>query len=583
VKTAELNSIWSYLIIEELVRNGVTQFCISPGSRSTPLTVAVAKNKRLKPIICYDERGAAYFSVGYARATGKPAALICTSGTAVANYFPAVIEASQDRIPMIILSADRPPELRDTGANQTIDQVKIFGGYVNWHFDLPAPDENLPLQSILTTIDQAVYRSFGTSSGPVHLNCMFREPLISDKNTLPVINTPELNNWKISQKPFTTYHRGISNCSESQYELIASHINTTNNGLLIIGRLNSKVEIDAVRKFAMKLNWPVFADITSGLRFDNDIHNLINYYDLLLHSATVTKQLSPEMIIQIGDQFVSKRLLTFLNSLQPQKYFLINDSNKRYDPMHIITDRIEADIPHFCNTLSKMVKTQKMKNMLNDIVEKNNQIGHLIANSIDSGAALSEISVTRIISKLIPKNTGLFLASSMPIRDMDMYAGKNDNFISVGSNRGTSGIDGTIASAAGFAGGLQKPVTLIIGDLAFIHDLNSLALIVSTKYPVIIIVINNHGGGIFSFLPISQQIDVFEKYFGTPHSFHFEYAAKLFHLDYLNPKTVKEFKTQYQTTIHSKKSAIIEIESNREENYRLHKQFESKIRELLGS
>ena len=275
-----MNQLWGYLIVEELVRNGIDYFVISPGSRSTPLTVAVARHPQAQNTICLDERGAAFHAIGYARATGKPAVLICTSGSAAANYFPAAIEAATDHVPMIVLSADRPPELRQTGANQTINQVRLYGSYPVWQFDLPCPTAEIEPQMVLTTIDLAVSRSQQAPGGIVHLNCMFREPLAP---TDAPINIPEsLVQWQKKSAPYTRYVRKLTSPAELEIQSLIETIQQTGKGVLVVGQLKSVAEINAVSRLAAQLNWAVFADIQSGLRLSCDLPNLVHYFDLLL-------------------------------------------------------------------------------------------------------------------------------------------------------------------------------------------------------------------------------------------------------------------------------------------------------------
>lgn len=568
------NSYWSSLIVEELIRLGCDYFCISPGSRSTPLTIAVAKNKKSVTKIFYDERGAAYHALGYGKARGKPAILICTSGTATANYYPAIIEAKQDSIPLIVLTADRPPELRATGANQTIDQVKMFGDYVNWFFELPTPDLDIPPQFVLTTVDQVVFKSMHLSKGPVHINCMFREPFFPDAE---IFLNEILQKWQNSDKPFAIYRNPKI---QLQPDLeISSQINSSKRGIIIAGKMESLIDSQAVLKFARQLNWPVFADITSGLRM-MESELIIEYFDLALLSDSFLDILNPEIVIQFGKRFVSKRMLNYLNEINLFKYFLIDESPDRFDPNHKISDRIVGNISQFCESLIPQIESQIDHSWIENIQSMNSKISNLLDKEFAKNS-LSEIVTLGIISKYIPENSGLYLASSMPIRDMDMFAVTRQSKIMIAANRGASGIDGTIASAIGFAEGIKSSVTLVIGDLAFIHDLNSLHQLASSNYPVFIVVLNNSGGGIFSFLPIANQKEVFERYFATPHQLTFENAAKMFDLNYFNPKTNPEFINNYQEVVKNNQSAIIEITTDREENHKLHQNFYSKVINLL--
>ncbi|MDF5732085.1 MAG: 2-succinyl-5-enolpyruvyl-6-hydroxy-3-cyclohexene-1-carboxylic-acid synthase, partial [Rhizonema sp. PD38] len=276
---SNINSLWGSLIVEELIRNGVDYFVISPGSRSTPLTAAVARNSQARKVVCFDERGAAFHAIGYARATRNPVVLISTSGTAAANYYPAVIEAFTDGVPMMVLSGDRPPELRQTGANQTIQQFNLYGHYVKWQFELPCPDEKISPQMVLTTIDQAVYQTRKLPSGPVHLNCTFREPLAPTNAYIPEIYLASLTRWQEKQKPYTQYTPSQVLPNEVSINQLAEIISQTKWGVLAVGQLKSHADIQAVSELAKKLQWPVFTDIQSGMRWESSLTNIIHYFD----------------------------------------------------------------------------------------------------------------------------------------------------------------------------------------------------------------------------------------------------------------------------------------------------------------
>lgn len=571
-ESANINLLWASLIVDELVRNNIDYFCISPGSRSTPLTVAAARHPRAKTILCFDERGAAFHALGYGRATGRAAAMICTSGTAAANYYPAVIEASVDREPLLVLTADRPPELRDTGANQSIAQPGMYGSYVKWNFDLPCPDESISPRFVLTTIDQAVYQASSSPSGPVHLNCMFREPLAPSASPVQEAYLDEVKYWNEGDQSYTEYAAFIKLPLEADIEMLANQLNSTSKGILIVGKLHNRGEMEAARRLAEKLNWPVFADITSGLRLDDSFASLVPYYDQLLLSENFAKKCQPETVLHIGGQLVSKRWLEFMEKRPPEYYVVIQDHPNRYDPFHSVTHRIESDIAAFCAKLLPLVQPNGNKSWLNQIKDQSLKVHQSIETFLRQSEQINDVSAACLVSKHIAPGSGLFLASSMPVRDMDMYASPGSVEVSVASNRGVSGIDGTIASACGFAVGSGKPVTLMIGDLAFIHDLNSLHYLNAIAQPLIIVLLNNRGGGIFSFLPIAKFEDVFESYFGTPHQLHFKNAADLFGIDYYKPENNDAFVEIYTAAQYERRSIIIEVETDRAENKALHRQ-----------
>ncbi len=575
LKHTNITSYWGYLIVEELIRQGIDYFCISPGSRSTPLTVAVAENKKAKSIICIDERAAAFHALGYAKATGNPAVLICTSGTAVANYYPAIIEAKKTGMSLLILSADRPPELRDSGANQTIDQNRIFGNYVKWYFELPVPDLNIKPEFLLTTIDQAVSQVKMNKKGSVHINCMFREPLEPLGDGFNTNYTEKIRVWESGSLPYTQLITGIAEINSDELGRVASKINTAQSGIIAIGSLSNDAQKNDVIALSKKMGWPVFADISSGLQ-SSSLQNNIAHYDQILLKKDIGKILSPDVILHIGSTLTSKRFLTYTAAQKNKTYIHITDDHDRNDPVHQVTQRVTGNISEICRDLTPQVNPNQNKD--HDIVISfDKKINGILDELFSDDHAVTEISTARIISQYLPRKHGLFLGNSMPIRDFDMFADFTYAPVCVGSNRGASGIDGTLASATGFATGHDKPVTVVLGDLAQIHDLNSLSLVKTIDTQIILIVINNQGGGIFSFLPIAEFDQVFERYFATPHQINFRQAAGLFAMDYANPKTNEELTKIYNEYIQNRKSIFLEIRTNRQENIELHKEIQNKI------
>ncbi|RKX27345.1 MAG: 2-succinyl-5-enolpyruvyl-6-hydroxy-3-cyclohexene-1-carboxylic-acid synthase [Candidatus Zixiibacteriota bacterium] len=568
--TAGINTLWGNLIIEELIRNGVSYFVISPGSRSTPLTVAAAKNDRAHTLVHFDERGAAFHALGYARATGRPAALICTSGTAAANYLPAIVEASQDSLPLIVLTADRPPELQDTGANQTIKQTGLYGVFVRGQFDLPCPDEKIDPRALLTTIDQAVYHSLRSPSGPVHLNCMFREPL-GPPEKVPDLSAPkEMRHWSESSSPYTNYPiPHIAATDESIAEIVTT-LNTTDRGILVVGRLDSDAQRKAVLEFSRKLGWPTLPDVTSGLRSVSD-EQITHYYDLALHSDKFAESVRPSVVLHLGRQFVSKRLLQFIKSAEPSDYIVVNDSPDRLDPTHRVTRKIECDLVTFCHKASADLCTPDCLSFANKWKQATDAVDTLLEGFQGSGTAPPGAEIARCLVQKLPQEYALFSASSMAIRELDKYSPKNRSIMHVAANRGASGIDGTIASATGYAAGPGQPVVALVGDLAALHDLNSLALLRNADPPVVVVIMNNNGGGIFEFLPIEKTGDICKEFFVAPHGMTFQNAAQMFDLSYFpveptNGSYVEPFGSTLAKATGSRSSSIIEITIDRQTN-----------------
>ena len=334
-----LNQCWAQLIIEELLRCGVNYICIAPGSRSTPLVVAAARHPNIQTFIGHDERSLGFHALGYARATKSPAVIITTSGTAVANLYPAVVEAHSDSVPMLILTADRPPELIDTGANQTIRQDRFFGTYARWYADLPCPDNNIPPEMILTTVDQAVYRSKTGSPGPVHLNCRYREPLEPSACPVPAEYISKLQTWRNSQNPYTCYLSPKQTLSQTHIQSLTELIENTNDGMIVVGRLTSEEQIKAVFELAHRTQWTTYADISSGLRFSTLPLHLIRYYDQQLLSEQFNEHTKPSVVLHFGSHTTSKRLWQYFDENRPRRYIVIKETPDRYDPAHYVTDQ----------------------------------------------------------------------------------------------------------------------------------------------------------------------------------------------------------------------------------------------------
>jgi 2-succinyl-5-enolpyruvyl-6-hydroxy-3-cyclohexene-1-carboxylate synthase len=540
---------WAKQIVEHLVELGVHYFCLSPGSRSTPLAIAIAGHPLARSLVHFDERGMAFHALGYAKASKSPVALLVTSGTAVGNIFPAVMEASVSRIPLILLTADRPPELRDCGANQTADQVKIFQDYVRWQVDLPCPDDVLPAGYLGSTLAQAVYRSTQIPKGPVHVNCMLREPFF----------TPPSGR---SFREATHYEEASTYLPESTILSWTQKLSVFEKGIIVVGALDAPT-LEPIYALAEKLDWPILADIISGARSTGPFKQLIPHYELILKTQP---DLKPDAILHFGDRFVSKTLLEWMDKLELSFYALVAAHPSRHDPKHLVTHRVvcdplvfcEAVTPHLVNSVSWCEEWQAHAERIEE------QLDECFPPSV------SEPGVVRFINDHLPSDWALFLANSMPIRDADNFFFPKRKMGPVFSNRGISGIDGNIATAVGIAGACKRPTLALLGDQTFLHDLNSLAQVKKSEVPVILLIFNNGGGGIFSFLPVAQKTDCFEEYFAGAHSLTFEHAAALFDIPYSR---------NWEELIHQKHSCIIEVTTCRKENVQLHQQI---VQHLLG-
>lgn len=573
--TGQLNARWCELVIDELVRLGVTLFCIAPGSRSAPLTLAAARHRAVLATVHVDERGLGFYAVGAARASGAPVAVICTSGTAAANLLPAVVEASMDCVPLLLLTADRPAELRDAGANQTINQPRLFGTHVRWELDLPAPDPQFPPAALRTALAHAIHCTRTPPAGPVHLNFPLREPL------LPEPGGVSHTDRAARSRPHTRHHVAPTPQPWPATHPLAATLAAARRGLLIIGRLHDATERAAAESLAEKLGWPTHADIASGLRASRAPASWLRHYDLML-GATDAAPLAPDCVLHLGGTFTSKRLWQHLAATRPACYLRVSADPRRLDPLHAVTDRLDLTVAAFAAALSDSSGPGADPAWVETLLNADRRIARELADLLDAGDSLDEPSVCRAVAREVPADTALFLGSSMPVRDMDAFAGAGGAAVPVGSNRGASGIDGTLASACGHASGAGQPVLFVCGDLALLHDLSSLALLRRQDPPVIVVLINNDGGGIFSFLPVARLGGAeFERYFATPQGLVYADIARAFGIECHSPRTLDEFCATLRAALGARRPALIEVRADRAANLRRHREIEDALRAAL--
>lgn len=556
------NARWAGLIVEELVRCGIVSFVYSPGFRSAPLTLAARENPQARCTVHYDERGGAFFALGIGRITQRPAVWITTSGTAAANGLPAVVEAAMDHVPLICLTADRPPELRETNANQTINQVKLFGSYPDWFVDLPPPSGLLDPSFLLTTVGHAVHRARG---GPVHLNCMFREPLV-DEPLKEAALPPHLQHWLGSGKPYTTY--ASPGLAVPDLRSVTEQAAALGPGIMIAGRMSQPEEGRAVLRLARKINWPLLGDI--GAQLPGEANGVVvPHYELLLKNNAFATEHRPRAVLHVGGPILSKPLQQFLAECRPELYVLATPKSERIDPTHQVTYRLVVGIEAFCESFGQSWPVKRSASAwTSEWCNAGRRIDRVLAGALETQKGnLDEPYVIRAVSRLTPPGHTLTVANSMPIRDMQMF-GRRLRDIEVVSNRGASGIDGTVATAAGVAAGSAVPGIALLGDLALLHDLNSLVL--AREHGLTLIVLNNNGGGIFNFMPIDRPRAVFEKVFGTPHGLEFGSVAKMYGLRYEKPSSRAAFDSAYEDALKGKDATLIEVVTDREENVAVH-------------
>jgi 2-succinyl-5-enolpyruvyl-6-hydroxy-3-cyclohexene-1-carboxylate synthase len=580
-QSTNINTIWCDLMVAEFVRLGVRCFALSSGARSGVIAAALARHPEVEPVIHFDERASAFFALGHARATGTPAVWITTSGTAAANGYPALIEAAQDDVPLIAWTADRPPELRAAGANQTILQTRLFGDYPRWQVDLPCPDTAISPRYVLATVDQAFARACGPLPGPVHLNHMMREPLTPDPDgTDYTAYMQPVARWLADRKmPYTRIATSPAVPYHATVDEWVTLLESARNGVLIVGRLARQSEKMAAFEIAQQLDFPVLADIGSGLRLDHTLAQLVPYADQVLLAEAAAFQ--PDLIVHIGGPIVSKRVQEWIENAAAE-YVVIKSHTRRQDPAGRAARVLECDLPSLARRLSGPLVARPPAEQMREWREASNRAAAVLQRHLEADAALDEIYVAVSVASLCPAAGALFVGNSMPIRDLDMYARPRHAPPVIAANRGASGIDGSLATACGWAHGLGKPVLALLGDLACLHDLNALRYVQQSRHPVILVVLNNNGGGIFSFLPIAAHADFFEPYFGTPHDLQFADAARMFGLSYEQPQTRAAFDDAVKAACASGSHTLIEVRTKRAENADLHRTLQKKIQNERG-
>ena len=551
---------------DELARCGVREACTSPGSRSTPLVLSLAREPRIRATSHLDERCAAFFALGVAKASGVPAALACTSGTAAANYAPAVIEAHEARVPLLVLTADRPPELRELGAGQTIDQVKLYGSAAKWFLEVdahPATPERL------RWLRQLACRAFWTAvdgrPGPVHLNFALREPLVLDESEpLPGDDT-----GRAGGRPYVTRPRTAGEPPKALIDGLRAELDARPQAVLVAGRAERDPALgDALAAFAERSAIPLLADPLSGARRGPAA---IAHYDALLRDPGWPH--IPDLVIRTGDLPTSKPLRQWLGGLDDALQLTFDPEAAWQDPGGAVATILAAD-PRA--TLAALDPGTRNRNWLERWRAADRDAAAAIARAL-SPAGLSEPRVAAELGALPPEAT-IVVASSMPVRDVETFFPARERPPRVLSNRGANGIDGTVSTAFGVAAVADGPVVLLIGDVALTHDLGGLIAASRLGLKLTVVLLHNDGGGIFHFLPVASEGEAFVEHVATPHGLDFAHAAALFGCGYEPANDVEGFRAALGRALAADRTTIVAVRTDREENVALHRRVWDEVR-----
>ncbi len=567
------NTLWARAIVDELARGGVTAACVSPGSRSTPLTVAFAEHEEIRVFSHLDERAAAYFALGRARRTGEVTPLVCTSGTAAANYHPAVMEADQSRVPLLALTADRPPELRDSGANQTADQEKLYGDAVRWYKDLPEPEaEARKLRSLRTSVARALTAAEGTDPGPVHLNVPFRKPLEptevpgdvpEDLDALAAEgrqggadNAPTAPNSGASSPPFVERIQGAPELPDAEIRSLADDLGVE-RGLIVAGPADPhEIDPEAVVALAHATGFPIIADPLSGLRFGGHtrVAPVLGGYDAYLDEAVTADWPDPEAVFRIGASPTSKPLRKYL-ARTDSRQIVVDPAGKWREAEFTASDLVVADPSRLAEALSRVVAGPDSADWRSLWAEAEQT--HW--DAVDAQDELFEGGIVADAVAEAPEPTTLFVSNSMPVRDLDRFAPPSPDAVTALGNRGVSGIDGVTSTALGAGSATTDHLTLVIGDLAYYHDMNGLLAVARCDVDATIVLLNNDGGGIFHMLPIESFDPPFTEQFKTPHGIDFEPTGELYGLEYERVDSRGGFVDAYTEAVASEGTTVVEV------------------------
>ncbi|MDB6113174.1 MAG: menD [Lacunisphaera sp.] len=529
------NTLWCSVLVETLVRLGLRHVVISPGSRSAPLTFAFVRHRGIAAIPVLDERSAGFYALGLAKQSGKPVALVCTSGTAAANFLPAIVEAHESGVPLLVLTADRPPELRDCHSGQSINQLKLYGGFVNYFRDMPVPVARLAALRRLKREMMHAFRMTGRPmTGPVHLNCPFRDPL-------PPL--PEQRGHGLGVKDLAGCFAGLEASATAAAPRVAlgPRRAIAGDGIIVVGPnepASGREFAAAVGRMSRALGWPVLADALSPIRMHANVGgHVVGHYDTILRSARLAGELRPKQVICVGGWPTSKVLREWLKAADPAVLLLTNRSDNM-DGLRLRTTHVRGNLGTWCTRFDGTVRpgADARRWLAADRV-----VQTYFDAALKRAPGLVEPACIPQLARHLPDDTAMFVASSMPVRDMEYFWPAGGGRQRVKFNRGANGIDGTLSTALGVAHGDRLPVVLLTGDLALLHDTNGFLSVPKFKGGLTIVLINNNGGGIFEHLPVAQFDPPFEEFFATPQNIGFRKLCATYGVSHVRVRDWKHF------------------------------------------
>ncbi|ATC65691.1 2-succinyl-5-enolpyruvyl-6-hydroxy-3-cyclohexene-1-carboxylic-acid synthase [Nibricoccus aquaticus] len=571
------NSLWCSVLVETLVRCGVRQAVCSPGSRSTALTMALARHAGIEAVPVLDERSAAFFALGLAKQTRRAVVLVCTSGTAGANYFPAIIEAKESGVPLIVITADRPPEMRECASGQTIDQQKIFGSFVTWYHELAVPEPTVAmLRYLRQTIAYACVRAMSGGSGlgergPVHLNAPFRDPLPPIEN-----GTAKGIEGQIDEAFF-------AHLSSEKIAITSSAVQRpmTARGLIVAGAYAAEHADKYAEKLsglARTLGWPVLVDVLSPARhLAMPGVTRVSAYDAILRNEKAARELTPRTVLCLGSWPTSKVLRGWLEQTQAETLLVAPTTNNR-DALHGKTRQLVLPVENLTAVSGGAADASYVQAWM----EAETAARGVIDATLEKTAERFEAKAAWLMARSLPAGTPVFVANSMPVRDLEYVWPVTERGTQIYFSRGANGIDGTLSTALGIAHRNEKPAVLLTGDLALLHDANGFLIKPKLRGSLTIVLINNDGGGIFGHLPVAQFEPPFEGFFATPQQVDFATLCAAHGVEHVAVKDWAEFETLI-AALPASGVRVLEVRTDRKRDAAARKELFARAAEAVGS
>lgn len=580
------NTALASAFAEELARGGLRLAVISPGSRSTPLAVALWRQPEIEVKVIVDERSAGFFALGAAQASGEPVALLCTSGTALVNYHPAVVEADESAIPLVALSADRPPELRGIGAGQTIDQVKTFGSSVRWFCEVGTHEaDDSGLLHYRSTACRALASARGeTRPGPVHLNMPWREPLAPLPVKGAVTATDELALRGRDERPLTAVTHIDLEPSTFLLDEVAGHIGNAISGVIVAGRQLDPELREPLAHLARVSGFPILAEPTSQLRCGpHDRSHVVAAYDLLLRDAHFARSVVPDLILRFGAMPTSKPLRAWIESSDADQ-IVIDPYGGWNEPTRRAAAILRADPTELAQGWA--VRLEGLEGRERPLPDRWLEAEAAAQGALDEAlaadttGAITEPALHRALGRAHRDGDLVYTSSSMPIRDQEAFVAASETDALFLGNRGANGIDGLVSSGIGAAQASDRPTTIVTGDLGLLHDIGGLAALREVETPVRIVVIDNDGGGIFHFLPQEKALESteFEALLGTPRGIDTAKAAALFDLPHRRLDSLDDLPGALAGG-----TGLIEVKTDRQTNAELHRSLAAAVQSAISS